>query len=151
MKLENLASISEIFSSIAIVITLIVLVFEVQGNTAALQRQIENDRASRLSTKDSPYIPNILTKIREVHGVGMVEEAYVEKYDLSYEEASRIRDYYAEIWRGYEADFISDQPGAEGRNAQMSRLMSSPGHVLFWELTQNNFYPEFVDHVNSLM
>ena len=113
MKLEKLANISEILSSIAIVITLIVLVFEVQGNTATLQRQIDIERASRSNDiMNSPYIPRILAKMSEIDpGESIIDQTFMERYELTKEEAMRITRYFRINWRGHEADFISDQPG----------------------------------------
>ena len=154
MKLENIANLSEIFSSIAIVITLIVLVLEVQGNTAALQRQIDIDRASRINeSMDSPYIPAIFAKIKEVDpdAISNTDQVFMERYGLTFEEATRITRYFRFQWRGHEADFISDAPGQEGRDAEMKVILRFPENALFWELSQDGFNQDFVAHVNSLI
>ncbi len=154
MKLENLANISEIFSSIAIVITLIVLVFEVNGNTAAIQRQVDNDRASRLTDiYDSPYLPSIFAKINEVDSDSINPMIYVlrEQYELTFEEAGRLNQYMSQYWRGYEADFLSAQPGSEDRDAQMIRILNSPLDAIFWETSKDKYNQAFVEHVNGLL
>ena len=154
MKLGNLANISEILSSIAIVITLIVLVFEVQGNTDALQRQMDNDRASRLSDiYDSPYLPGIFAKMQEVdnENIGGPMKAVMEGYNLTYEEAYRVTLHYSTLRRGYEADFLSNQPGAEDREAQMIRLLNSRDQALYWESVKFRYNQEFVEHMNRLI
>ena len=49
-KLERYAHVAEIVSGVAIVITIIVLIFEVRINSALLERQIDLDRIDRLAS-----------------------------------------------------------------------------------------------------
>lgn len=149
-KLSNYASIAEILSSIAVLVTLIFLVAEVRTNTATLQRQVDLDRAVRQNQMmDSPYLPGILAKIkaRDPESISSVRQAFMDRYELTFEESDRYVRYLREIWLGYEADFFFDEPGLD---RFIRGGIANPDQALFWENSKMFFDEEFVRYVDTL-
>ena len=65
MKTERSAHWAEIISSLVVVVTLIFLIHEVQGNTRALERQSELDQATALSDPffEAPELASVLLQV----------------------------------------------------------------------------------------
>lgn len=134
MKLEQWANWAEIGASIAVVASLLLLVQQMRQNTLMLERQVALDRATAFN---APYLenaplPEILTRIKAVDGVESVEEAFVERYDLPYEQAVQWVRHLALVWTVLESDF-----NANGRSGPMEAvawsLLGQRDNQLYWE------------------
>ncbi len=153
MKLKKLALLAEVVSGVAIVATLVILVFQVRGNTAMLQRQIDIDRAFRDANEfvGSEYMPDILTRIKEVD-VGTTEpavEAFMDRYGLSLAESDRFVRWLRRAWRSNEADLSANGPSDALYRAIQTGL-SFPDQALFFENSRWLFGEEFVRYVDSV-
>ena len=151
MTLEKSAHLAEIIGSVAIVVTLVILVFEVRGNTEVLQRQINLDRASASNTvlMDSPYLPGILAKIKlvDVDEVEPAVQAFMDRYNLTFEESDRWVRFLRQYWLGIQADFLV---GERGTSRDAVRALANSDQALFWENATYSFDEEFVKYVNGL-
>lgn len=134
MKLDRWAHWAEIGASIAVVASLLLLIQQVHQNTLMLERQIALDRAEAFNTPfldDSP-LAGILGSVKAVDGLEPVEEAFVERYDLSYEESIRWVRHLALVWTVLESDY-----SAHGRSDPLDAvawtLLGSPDNQLYWE------------------
>lgn len=110
MKLQDWTHFAEITASVAVIISLLFLTHQVGENTSAIERQILLDRSSALT---SPFLsdgrlPAILSKIKAIDGVDPLEQSFIDRYLLTYEEASIWVRYQLVVWKGLEADFIAD-------------------------------------------
>lgn len=154
MKLQQWAHWAEIIASLAVVVTLVFLLREVRGNTLALERESALDRATAI---DAPFMANsemasVLTKIKIVDGSEPYEQAMVERYDLTYEEAIMWGRHLALIWSGLEADYAlsGESQGVEDR---IQMLLSFPDNQVFWEHTGPELYSAgfqaYVDRVRD--
>ena len=135
MKLERWANWAEIAASVAVVASLLMLVQQVHYNTLMLERQIALDRAAAFNTPflgDSP-LPAVLMRIKAVDGRESVEEAFVQRYDLTYDNAVRWVRHLALVWTVMESDF--ETHGRSGPlDAVAWSLLGSPDNQLYWEL-----------------
>ena len=89
MKLEKWAHASEVFGSIAIVISLVILILEVRSNTLVQQQQMQLDRGLNFTDKylGSPDLADVYAKVKAIDGIEPLAGAYVERYSLTPAEA----------------------------------------------------------------
>lgn len=135
MKVERWTQWAEIVASVAVVVSLVFLIQEVRYNTAVMERQAVMDRAAVVNAPflGESQLPSIIAKIKAVDGPDPAVSAFVEQYDLSYEEAVRWTRHLSLIWIGLEADFIAS--GLSPRLERTTRgLLQSEDHQLFWEM-----------------
>ena len=147
-KLSDWAHIAEIVSGIAIVVTIVVLISEVRSNSGLLQRQIEIERADRATFFDSPYLPEILEKIKTVDGTDRDVQAFMDRYNLTHVEADRWTRYMMQQWQAHQADFLFGE--TIQLDANLSTLLGYPDQVLYFETERAGMDPEFVRYVEQL-
>ena len=149
MKLEKIVQLTEIIGGAAILISLVILILEVQNNSRLLERQMSMDRVNARTETiiNSPYLPEIIAKIKEVDGVATNPEvvAFMERYPLTHEEAQRMVRHIGRQWEGYAADFHTGSTDVAGI---ISLSLTWPDHRLFWEFASRQYFDEdFVDFV----
>jgi hypothetical protein len=142
MKLEKYALAAEIISGVAIVVTLIILIIEVQGNTDVLRAQTinaqyESERQRRdIVVRNDGGIADIIVK--SIKGPGELTE--VEQF--------RLARYYTNLLEDFEWQFGEVQAGRlpeERLNVSNWRGMwSQPGLVQRFDARRTNMNPAFV-------
>lgn len=135
MKLERWAHWAEIGASLAVVVSLVFLIQEVRYNTKILERQAVLDRTEAFNTPffGNSDLPSILVRIKAVDGGDPVEQAFIDRYALTPEEAAQWVRHLALLWTVLEADYRVN--GESGSLAAIARgLLESPDNQLFWEL-----------------
>ena len=149
MKLKDIALLTEIVGGAGILISLLVLVFEVRQNNALVERQILLDRADLdASIIESQYLPPIIAKIQAVQGVLPVESAFSRQYELSEEEAIRWSRLLRRDWNNYEADFDAGLPGAD---SEILTIMQFADQRLYWTAEKSKQETKFVEYVRDLI
>ena len=153
MNNEKLAVWAEVVASIAVVVTLAFLIYEVRQNTVAVERQTYLDRQARLL---EPYLESqdfreIYVKIKNRDGLEPRVQHFVDTYALSVEEALYWVRHLDQNWRGFENDFYRYGPNA-GLNGMITGFLSFPDGRLYWDSAAQTagFSDEFVNHVESL-
>jgi hypothetical protein len=151
MKLQEWAHFAEITASIAVVVSLIFLTMEVGKNTRVMERQSLRDRSAALSAPffDTSRLPTILTKIKAVDGIESLEQAYIDRYNLTHDEAGIWTRYQAVLWSRLEADFVADgaTPALE---AYIKALLSYPDVELSWKARWGVSDAKFIEYVERL-
>jgi type III secretory pathway component EscR len=144
MKLKNWASIAEMVASLAVIISLALLVLEVRGNTLAVERQINKDHVRSILTPfiDPPILLSAMKKIKNVDGHDDYVQAFMESYDLDSAEAYAWGNFLLIIWMDMEQDFVENGP-SDRLAEQIRELVRHPDVTLFLE----NF--EFSEVFNS--
>jgi hypothetical protein len=153
MKIEMVSSWGELLASVAVVVTLVVLVFEVRATNTALERQAAIDRTAALTAPffEDPLLGEILGKIKAVDGGDPVPVELMERYDLSYAEASVWERHLWAVWAGLEADFMlrGDEPEIRTR---VGILKGTPDNRIYLEtaLDLDRYKTSFVEYVRSV-
>jgi len=153
MKLQDFAHWAEIVASFAVVVSLIFLTLEVRENTIAIESQAIRDRSNALNSSfaRSPKIPEILAKIKTVDGPEPLEHAYMDRYGLTYEEASIWGRYVAQLWNDMEADFTLNGPSDRIADRIQLFLLAFPDEQIYWSGLQvqssNDAFLNYVDEV----
>ena len=148
-KLSDWAHIAEIVSGLAIVVTIVVLIFELRANSTLLERQIELDRIERgRLAQESPELAAVMAKLRMANGPGPAHGLFMEEYDLTYEEADLFIRFARSQMQGFQADFLFGQTGE--LNELIPTLFSMPEVQMFWEQTSRGYDPEFIEFVESV-
>lgn len=151
MKNQQWAQWLEVVASAAIIVTLIILVLEVRTNTAALQRQAELDQSSAYNSPffDDSGLARVLAKMMEVDGPSRVQQAFMDRYSLTLEEAVKWERHLWQVWAGHQANFA-----ALGDNwllrSDVSGLLTNPDNAIYWENMRPFFRPEFVQYVERV-
>ena len=154
MKLQDWAHGAEIFASFAVVVTLVVLSLEIRDNTRALDSQAIRDRSTALNAPyaTSPKIPAILAKVKAIDGPEPGEQALIERYGLTYEEAGIWGRFVSQVLTDLEAEYV-----LSGESQQLEEriqlLFSFPDVVLNWEYRvqlSNQDFGKYVERVREL-
>jgi len=144
MKLEKWASIAEIAGGFAIIVTLIILIVEVRGNTDAIraqtistQRVAENQRRERVIVNDGDLAELILKG---------------EDWDrLNDVERFRLNVYYNDLLNNFEWQFGEVDAGrlpVERLNSQLWRVIweGEPGLSIVYGNAKSALDPAFVEY-----
>lgn len=151
MKNEQWAQWLEVVASAGIIVTLIILVLEVRTNTAALQRQAELDQSSAYNAPflDDSGLAQVLVKMAKVDGPSRVQQALVDRYSITLEEAVKWERHLWQVWAGHQANFA-----ALGDNwllrSDVSGLLTNPDNMIYWEIMTPFYRPEFVQYVERV-
>ena len=151
MNMKQAANWAEIIASGAVVASLVFLIFEVRDNTRVVEQQSIRDRSAALNDAfvRDPRIPAILAKIKKVDGPEPGEQAFMDRYDLSYEEAAIFVRMVAAMWNGLEAEFTLNgaSPTLE-ENIQL--LMLYPDEQLFLKWTPQLSSQSFMNYIEKV-
>jgi len=146
LKLKKLALAAEIVASFGVIITLVLLLLEVRGNTLTMERQIE---MAHFETLFTPFIePSVLlsamTKIKTVDGSEVDVAAFMATYDMSEAEAIAWSRFQLIMWAGIQQRFVYDGP-SDRLAAEIRKLMNHPDVALF--LKHSHFSEEFTAYI----
>lgn len=152
MKIEKVSAWAELFASIAVVVTLVILVLEVRATNVSLKRQAAMDRAAAFSEPflDEPMLGDILGKIKAVDGPDPIPAQLAERYDLTPGEAIAWERHLWVVWSSLEADFMlrGDEPETRG---MVAILKSTPDNQIYLQsLAFSRYQKAFVDYVNEI-
>jgi hypothetical protein len=155
VKLQQWVNWAEIIASLAIVATVVLLIQEVRGNTEAIERQAALDRATAINSPFfvNPQLSAVLVKIKAIDGSDPIPQAFVERYDLTPEEAILWERHLAHIWMGFEADYSLNGESQE-LEAAIRDLLTYPDNQVYWKHAissgwhaGNTDFTEYVDHL----
>jgi hypothetical protein len=150
MNLKQTASWAEIIASAAVVASLVFLIFEVRENTRALDRQAIRDQSTALNAPfvDDPKIPAILAKVKEVDGPEPIEQALIDRYGMTYEEAAIFGRYVSANLNMIEAEFALTGPSPRLQE-RIQLLLSFPDAQLVLQWAPQLSSEEFIAYVNE--
>ena len=131
MKLEKWAQIAEITGSVAIVVTLIVLVVELRGNTAALQAANLQSLASR--TQDLSLLTATTPELAAVQAK-FLEQSVEDTRDKSYlVTALKIAE---EAYLQYQAGLLDDEFWQTRANLALTHLQTERAREMYSQLKE---------------
>ncbi|MCG6955988.1 MAG: hypothetical protein LJF04_08350 [Gemmatimonadetes bacterium] len=151
MKLQQWAQGAEIVASIGVVVTLVILVQEVRWNTRALERQSDLDRAQALTTPffEAPELASVLAKIKSVDGNDPIPQAFIDRYELTPEEAILWERHLWLVWLDHEAEFERSGPSPK-LEAWIRGALASPDNRTYWGVARQDAGPGFRAFVDAL-
>jgi hypothetical protein len=148
MKLEKLSSLIEALSSVAVVITLIVLIVEIGQNTEALNAQ---SRQSVLTSAQT----ELLASVNHPEVVAAISKAG----PLTADENIKLDAYFTATMRGREFSWLQYRSGLIDEDqwktelAVVRSIMSSPRIRLWWTKLGRTYvsseFAAFVDDLNK--
>ena len=154
MNWDAIGAVGEIVGALAVVVTLAYLAVQIRQNTRMMQREAHLDRIRHVADPliGSPErLIEVLGKISAKDGSREpVTLAFMETFDLAYDEAITFLRYLHRLWFGYEADYLFT-----GRSDHLDKIIRAmltfPNCKLFWQFEREwLFSPEFVAYVDSL-
>jgi hypothetical protein len=134
MKRERIELWAHILGNFGVVVTLVFLALEVRDNSKALRSQAFIERNATLTQpflRDSE-LPAILAKIKSVDGAEPLNEAYIQRYELGYDEAAIWIRHVLAIWTTLEAEYalLGD---SEGLKSRIRLLLAYPDQELWYD------------------
>jgi len=147
-KLSDWASIAEIVSGIAIVVTLIVLLVEVRGNTEAVQAATYQEVSSSIVTALGYRVTD--PDVARIWLAGSSGER-LELLDQSRYEALVTLNmrHFENAFYQYQIGGIEESQWQPIENI-ISLNVSSPGHLQWWSSVRSNYSMGFQELVDSL-
>ncbi len=141
----------EIVASISVVVTLVLLVIEVRGNTKAVERQVLLDRASTVSAPfmEGPELLEAFKRVKEVDGWDAMHVEFMERYDMNPTQSVAWTFFLYKVWSGLRADFAYAGP-SDKLASEIRSLLSYPDNQLYWKYFGLDHDPEFTAYVESV-
>ena len=153
MTLQKWANVSDVLASVAIVVTLLILVQEVRNNTVVQERQMQMERVlnSTDAYLNTPELADIFAKVKAVDGQEPVAGAYEERYGLTPSEAviwSRLVQRTLFIWH---SQFLFGGP-SEALESEITSIFKYPDLRLAYEINEDGLLsPAFIEYVDSIV
>jgi len=153
VKVERVSHWVEIVANFGVIVTLVLLMLQVRDNTRALEGQAILQRGAAFT---EPFLsesaaPEILAKIKAVDGSEPVVAAYIERYGLTYAEASVWLRHVLSIWTSLEAEYavLGESPDLANR---IQILFPFPDQEIWFDNGGPDFLstPQFRDYVERL-
>ena len=134
MKLDTTARWAEVLGNIGVVVTLVLLLVQIQDNTQVLRGQAFFDRGTALNEPflRATELPAIIAKIKAVDGESPMIRAYMDRYDLSYAEGEIWSRHVLSMWITLEAEYtmVGDSPELTSR---VSQFLEFPDQQIWFE------------------
>ena len=150
-RLQLYALLAEVLGGVAVVVTLIVLIFQVSENSRLIEMQRNIERSDTLTRPflDTQDLSAILVKISEKDGYPATVLALAEEYDLTMEEATAWDRLLLSTWLPMmsEYNFSGITPGLQGT---VRGLISSKDQQIFIQNT-GVLSGEFLEYVLSML
>ena len=154
MRLERIAHWAEIVGNFGVIVTLVILIFQVRDNTQALMSQAILQRGAPLT---EPYVwgtqlPSILAKVKEVDGADPIPQAFMDRYDLTYEESVIWERHMNSIWTSMAAEYAL-LGESETLALRVRTLLSNADQLLWFETGGARMLgaqPEFLSYVEAV-
>ncbi|MEN8375677.1 MAG: hypothetical protein ABFS34_09535 [Gemmatimonadota bacterium] len=108
MNVDRAARWAEVLANFGVIVTLVVLIIQVQDNTRSLRGQAILDRAAVFTEpfiSSESLLPTTLAKLTAVDGAESVVAAYMDRYDLTYEEGAAWTRHKLATWTSLEAEY----------------------------------------------
>ena len=156
LELRVWVDVAEIVASVAVVVTLAILIAQIRESNLIEQREsairaAEWDAAVFLQ---SETLAETISKIKTVDGIEEGIQKFMDRYDTSYQEAAAWNRYLVLNWRGMHAEYLH-----HGRSESLDQRIR---HNLQWPDQQilirdvfgepwSPFHPEFDEYVLSLI
>lgn len=153
MKFKKWVPIAEIVASVAVVISLGFLIFEIRQNTNTLELELERERVLQATDiyLNEPRLAEIYAKVKAVDGLEPLAAAYVELYDLTPADAVLwARNISRGVWLNHN-QFIQSGPSNDLERWVKSSMLY-PDVRLAIELNEDELLtPEFIDYIGSIV
>ncbi|MDX1626103.1 MAG: hypothetical protein R3323_06285 [Wenzhouxiangellaceae bacterium] len=135
---------------VSVVLTLIVLVIEVRGNSLMIERQIRSERANNIVAPllAQEELLSAYGKVKALDGWEPDFRDFMDHYGLAPAEAIVWSRMLLGIWWALEVDYLTTGASPELRE-QVRGLLAFPDNRLFWEHQGSFFDPGFQAFVEA--
>lgn len=143
---------AELVGLAALTISVVVLIYEVRANTAAIGYQAKMDEIKAVAEPffESDALSGVLAKIKTVDGFPPPIPAYQETYDLSAEEAILWTRHMIVLWGSIEATYLAYGPSAE-LERNINTLLTNQDNIIYVEQRAVlNASREFLDYIQEV-
>ncbi len=153
MKLKRLAHAAEIFASFAIAVSLVFLILELRNNTLIQERQMQMDRNASLTDPylSSPDVLKVYAKVKAVDGAEPLVEAFMDRYNLTPEEAVLWSRQVQSNWFVWQTNYLFGGPSKD-LESTIRGIFKYPDVRIAYEINEDSLLsPEFIAYVESII
>jgi len=153
MRLKEWVPAAEIVTSLAVVITLIVLILEIRQSNEIQDRQMRADRISILNDPylTSPGLAKVYAKVKAVDGLEPVAEAFIDRYSLTAEEAVLWSRLVQSVWLTWHSQFLFAGP-SDALEKDIRNLFHYPDVQIVYRINEDSaLSPQFIAYVESFV
>lgn len=156
IELRTWVDVAEIAASLAVLVTLVILIAQIREASLVEQREsairaAEWDAAVFLQ---SDVLAEALSKIKAVDGIEEGIQNLMDRYDMSYEQAAAWNRYLTLNWAGLQAEFLY-RGRTERLDQRIRRNLQWPDQQILMRGVFGEpwspFHEEFDDYVVSLL
>ena len=122
---------------ISVVLSLIVLIIEVRGNSLALERQVYAERIAAVAAPliSEDQLLSAYRKVKSKDGWEPTIQSLMDEYGMEPEEAIAWSRMLLVIWRGLESDYLT-LGDSEALRESVRNLLYFPDNRLYWKDNQ---------------
>ena len=153
MKLKRLAHATEIFASFAIAVSLVFLILEIRNNTLIQERQMQMERYASLTDPflSSLDVSKVYAKVKAVDGAEPVVEAFMDRYNLTPEEAVLWSRLVQNNWFVWQSHYLFGGPSND-LESTIRGVFKYPDIKIVYEINEDSLLsPEFISYVESII
>ncbi len=150
MSLENIYYISAIIGTIAVVLSIVVLVRDLRQNTQALKSTMAREAGNGIQSWYLTIGNNPESSKIWINGMANPD-------NLSKEQLLQFFFLIQSVFWVFQTNFYLSKEGALDSQIESSitnivlNVIEQPGMQLFWEQRQETFFPEFREYINKLL
>ena len=153
MKIKEWAPVAEVIASVAVVITLIALIVEIRQGALMQEQQMQMDRIAILNDPflSSPELATVYAKVKAVDGLEPVAEAFIERYELTVEEAVLWSRLVQSVWQTWQSQYLFGGPSEE-LESNIRDIFHYPDVQIVYQTNEDGMLkPEFIAYVDSII
>lgn len=150
MNTQKLNSWLSLAANLGVVVGLLVLVIELQQNTAMMESQIHQGRTEAAQSEqqavfNSDYIPQILVKV--ANGEALTAEE-IHRYETYFRAFNRNMD--NQLWQ-FHRGFLSQNIPRSVRDAVREVIAGNRLSLDLWEKTKSSYTDEYIGFVDAAL
>jgi len=150
MSLSDVASIGSIVSSVAVVVSLAYLGFQIRQNTLHQRASMQQGRAAR--------VVELISRTAETDIAAAMLRGRVADPDMEPVQLEQFLRVLTAIFLNFEDGYLLQQSGmldsasAKGDvEALKGHIFAQPGYRIAWQMLRSGMQPDFRDHMDRLM
>jgi len=153
MKTQEWAARAEIVASLAVILTLVFVIYELRQNTLAIERQTGLERVARMNEPylSLPELRAVHAKIKDKDGQEEIVQAFIDEYELTHDEALLWARYLQRVFAGLATDYELEGPSRQVE-AMTWGMVNVPDGRLYWDIAGKKVFErtEYGKFANSL-
>ena len=141
-------------ANLGVIVGIVILAIEIRQNTATQELQMRMDRISGVMDPffESPELLGVWAKVKAIDGLEPVAQKYMDRYQLTPEEAALWSRLVHRDWYVMQAQFITEGPSEDIERTIAHYYDLYPDFRIVFEANEDSaLSDEFIEYVDSIV